>query len=149
MMAAGDSGLWVYLAATPLFWLTATLTAWIAATAIARRCSGHPLVNPVLISVVLVGLVLVGAGIDYATYFQGAQFIHFLLGPATVALAVPLVRQARLVAQNLLPMLAALAAGSVTAVLSVLACGWAFGFPPSVVISMAPKSSTAGVAMAI
>lgn len=149
MMAAGDSGLWVYLAATPLFWLTATLTAWITATAIARRCSGHPLVNPVLISVVLVGLVLVGAGIDYATYFQGAQFIHFLLGPATVALAVPLVRQARLVAQNLLPMLAALAAGSVTAVLSVLACGWAFGFPPSVVISMAPKSSTAGVAMAI
>ncbi len=46
MMAAGDSGLWVYLAATPLFWLTATLTAWITATAIARRCSGHPLVNP-------------------------------------------------------------------------------------------------------
>lgn len=144
---AGD--LWVYLAATPLFWLTATLAAWLAASAVARRSGGHPLVNPVLISVVLVGTGLTLSGVDYATYFEGAQFIHFLLGPATVALAVPLVRQARLVAQNLLPMICALAAGSVTAVLSVLGCGWLFDFPPSLVVSMAPKSSTAGVAMAI
>lgn len=141
--------LWVYLSATPLFWLTATLIVWLLANAVARRAGGHPLVNPVLISVILIGSGLTLGGISYATYFEGAQFIHFLLGPATVALAVPLVRQIRLVASNLLPMLAALAAGSVTAVLSVLVLSRLFGFPASLTVSMAPKSSTAGVAMAI
>lgn len=147
--AAPPSSLWVYLSATPLFWLTATLVVWLLANAAARRANGHPLVNPVLISVVVIGTGLTLGGVAYPAYFEGAQFIHFLLGPATVALAVPLVRQIKLVAANLLPMVAALAAGSLTAVLSVLALGALFGFPEALTVSMAPKSSTAGVAMAI
>lgn len=149
VVPALPSSLWVYLSATPLFWLTATLIVWLVANAAARKANGHPLVNPVLISVVVIGTGLTLGGVAYPAYFEGAQFIHFLLGPATVALAVPLVRQIKLVAANLLPMLAALAAGSVTAVLSVLALGALFGFPETLTVSMAPKSSTAGVAMAI
>jgi predicted murein hydrolase (TIGR00659 family) len=141
--------IWVYLSATPLLWLSLTLVAWIAADAIASACGRHPLVNPVLIAIVMMGSVLVATGTPYETYFQGAQFVHFLLGPATVAIAVPLVRHRALVRANILPMMAALVAGAVTAVVSVVAVAAALGVPREILVSLAPKSVTAGIAMAI
>jgi predicted murein hydrolase (TIGR00659 family) len=144
-----DFSLWVYLSTSPLLWLTATLGAWLAADWLARRSGRHPLVNPVLIAVVLLAALLVITGTDYKIYFDGAQFVHFLLGPATVALAVPLYRNRLLVARNLLPMAAALGAGSVTAIVSALAIAAAFGLPHKVLVSLAPKSVTAAVAMAV
>jgi len=141
--------IWVYLSATPLLWLALTLVAWIVADAIASACGRHPLVNPVLIAVALMGTILVATGTPYETYFQGAQFVHFLLGPATVAIAVPLVRHRTLVRANIVPMLAALLAGAVTAVVSVVVVAAALGVPREILVSLAPKSVTAGIAMAI
>lgn len=141
--------IWVYLSATPLLWLALTLVAWIVADAIASACGRHPLVNPVLIAIALMGTILVATGTPYETYFQGAQFVHFLLGPATVAIAVPLVRHRTLVRANIAPMLAALLAGAVTAVVSVVAVAAALGVPREILVSLAPKSVTAGIAMAI
>jgi predicted murein hydrolase (TIGR00659 family) len=141
--------IWVYLSATPLLWLTLTLVSWIVADAIARASGRHPLVNPVLIAIAAMGAVLIATGTPYETYFQGAQFVHFLLGPATVAIAVPLVRHRTLVLANILPMAAALLAGAVTAVVSVVAVAAAFGVPREILVSLAPKSVTAGIAMAI
>ncbi len=141
--------LWVYLSATPLLWLTVTLAAWLAADGLARRSGRHPLVNPVLVAVALVAALLAATGTDYRAYFDGAQFVHFLLGPATVALAVPLHRNWPLVRRNLLPMLAALAVGSVAAIVSAVGIGAALGLPRDVLVSLAPKSVTAGVAMAV
>jgi predicted murein hydrolase (TIGR00659 family) len=147
MTAAGS--LWVYLAATPLLWLTVTVLVWLLADWLATLSGRHPLVNPVMIAIVLVALVLTATGTPYGTYFAGAQFVHFLLGPATVAIAVPLFRNWAIVRRNLLPMLAALAAGSVVAVASALAIAAAFGVPRPVLIALAPKSVTAGIAMGI
>ena len=141
--------IWVYLEATPLLWLALTLVSWIVADAIARACGRHPLVNPVLIAIAAMGAVLIATGTPYETYFQGAQFVHFLLGPATVAIAVPLVRHRTLVLANILPMAAALLAGAVTAVVSVVSVAAAFGVPREILVSLAPKSVTAGIAMAI
>ena len=141
--------LWVYLSTAPLFWLTLTLLAWLAADALARASGRHPLVNPVLIAVALLGAMLLASGTDYRTYFNGAQFIHFLLGPATVALAVPLYRNLAMVRRYLVPMVVALLAGSVVAILSAVALASALGAPHAVLVSLAPKSVTAGVAMAI
>ena len=141
--------LWVYLSTSPLLWLTVTFVAWLAADALARRSGRNPLVNPVLIAVVLVGTLLKLTGTDYKVYFGGAQFVHFLLGPATVALALPLHRNWPLVRRNLLPMAAALVVGSLTAIASALAIAASFGVPRSVLVSLAPKSVTAPVAMAI
>jgi predicted murein hydrolase (TIGR00659 family) len=141
--------IWVYLEATPLLWLALTLVSWIVADAIARACGRHPLVNPVLIAIAAMGAVLIATGTPYETYFQGAQFVHFLLGPATVAVAVPLVRHRTLVLKNILPMAAALLAGAVTAVVSVVGVAAAFGVPREILVSLAPKSVTAGIAMAI
>jgi predicted murein hydrolase (TIGR00659 family) len=143
------STLWVYLAATPLLWLTVTLAAWLVADGLARASGRHALVNPVLIAVVLVALLLHATGTDYPTYFEGAQFVHFLLGPATVALGVPLYRNLAQVRRNLLPMAAALAVGSVVAVVSAVGIAAALGVPRAVLVSLAPKSVTAGIAMGV
>jgi predicted murein hydrolase (TIGR00659 family) len=141
--------LWVYLSATPLLWLTATLLAYAAADRLSRASGRNPLLNPVLIAVALLATVLGATGTPYAAYFEGAQFVHFLLGPATVALAVPLHEHWPQVKRSLVPILGALAAGSLTAVVSAVGIGLAFGMPPDVLASLAPKSVTAAIAMGI
>lgn len=143
------SELWVYLSTTPLLWLTVTVIVYVIADRIALASARHPLVNPVLISVAFIVAVLWVTATPYQTFFEGAQFVHFLLGPAIVAIAVPLYRNLERVKANLLPMLAALAAGAVTAASSALAIAAAFGVPADVLASLAPKSVTAGVAMGI
>ncbi len=147
-MAMTD-GLWVYLATSPLLWLAGTLVVWLAATNIARLSPGSALLNPIMLSIATISIVLLAAGIDYADYFQGAQFIHFLMGPATVALGIPLYEKLALVKSNLLPLVAALVAGSLTAVGATVSLAHLFGFAPDVVASLAPKSTTAAVAMAV
>src|SRR5258708_22670000 len=97
----------------------------------------------------ILGAFLILTGTSYTTYFGGAQFVHFLLGPATVALAVPLYENRKQVIAAILPMLAALVVGSITAIVSVVLLAEAFGLPRAVVLSLAPKSGTAGVAMGI
>jgi predicted murein hydrolase (TIGR00659 family) len=139
--------IWVYLAATPLLWLTATLAAYAAADALSARFKRHTLANPVAIASAIVVAMLLATGTSYVAYFAGAQFVHFMLGPATVALAIPLYRNLGLVRQALLPMAAALVAGSLTAAASAVLIAWAFGSPADVLASLAPKSVTAPIAM--
>jgi predicted murein hydrolase (TIGR00659 family) len=143
------ASLWVYLAATPLTWLVATLAAYAAADWLSQKSGRNPLVNPVLIAVLLLAAVLHGLGTPYKTFFEGAQFVHFLLGPATVALAVPLHRNWAVVRRSLAPLLAALVAGAVTASVSAVGIAWAFGAPFEVLASLAPKSVTAAIGMGI
>ncbi|MCQ4632643.1 LrgB family protein [Shinella sp. CPCC 100929] len=144
-----SDGLWVYLATSPLLWLSGTLVIWIFATFLAGLRPGNPLFNPTLMSIVTIAAILYLTGIDYQRYFEGAQFIHFLLGPATVALGIPLYEKLALVRRNLLPMIVALTVGSLTAVGSTILLSEAFGFPQLITASLAPKSTTAAVAMAI
>lgn len=146
-MTSPVSGIWVYLSASPLLWLTVTLCAYWAADAIAARMGRPPLANTVVISAAFIVAVLVATRTPYDTYFGGAQFVHFLLGPATVALAVPLWRNLAHVRRALPAMAAALIAGSVTAAVSAVAIAWAFGAPREVLASLAPKSVTAPIAM--
>lgn len=141
--------LWSYLAREPLFWLTLTLLAYLAGDRAFRASGRRALVNPVLIAVILVALVLEGTGTPYPDYFEGAQFVHFMLGPATVALAVPLHANLPRLKAAALPMAAALVAGSITAMVSALAIGAAFGLDRATLLSLAPKSSTAPVAIGV
>lgn len=143
------SDIWIYLERAPLLWLTATLVAYSIGDAAFRAAGRRPWANPVLIAVILLALVLWGTDTGYETYFEGAQFVHFMLGPATVALAAPLHANLREVRRSALPMLAALFAGSLTAILTALGVGWAMGVRGSVLLSLAPKSATAPVALGI
>ena len=141
--------LWVYLGASPLLWLTVTIAVYAVADALSAKAGRHPLANPVLIAAAILGTALVLAGVPYRDYFEGAQFVHFLLGPATVALGLPLVRRWSEVRRRIVPMLAALVAGSVTAVVSTVAVAALLGAPGEIVASLAPKSVTTPIAMGI
>jgi putative effector of murein hydrolase len=148
-MTANPFSLWVYLSQTPLLWLTVTLLVYAVVDAASLATHRNPLMNPVLHSIWIIGLFLYVTGTSYTTYFSGAQFVHFLLGPATVALAVPLYENRKLVAAAILPMLVALLVGSATAIVSVVLFAEAAGLPRDIVLALAPKSVTAGVAMGI
>lgn len=145
----GDFAVWVYLSRTPLLWLTVTLVAYAVADRIATATNRNPLANPVLVAIAITAAVLEATRTPYATYFEGAQFVHFLLGPATVALAFPLYVYRATVLRALAPMLAALVVGSVVALSSALTLGHLLGVPREVIVSLAPKSVTTGVAMGI
>ncbi|MDE4304119.1 LrgB family protein [Phaeobacter gallaeciensis] len=140
---------WVYLSASPLFHLTLTLVAFQLASFLFEKTGRNPLLNPVLGAVLIVVAVLILTGTDYGSYFEGAQFVHFLLGPATVALAVPLYRQWYRVRRSVLAVVVSLVAGSLTAILSAVAVAWIAGSSEAVLASVAPKSVTAPVAMGI
>ncbi|WAJ26226.1 LrgB family protein [Antarcticirhabdus aurantiaca] len=143
------SDIWVYLAASPLLALTMTLVAFQAASWIHVKAGRPALLNPVLLTVAAVVAVLVLTGTSYETYFEGAQFIHFLLGPATVALAIPLYRQFERVKRSAFAVAASLLAGSLSAILASLGAGLVFGVDAASLVSLAPKSATAPVAMGI
>lgn len=140
---------WVYLSATPLLGLTLTLLVYQGAFVLYRRSGFHPLANPVAIAVTGLGLLLWVTNTPYATYFEGAQFVHFLLGPATVALAVPLLEQLPRLKRLWLPLLGALVAGTLAATVSAIGIGWLLGASKATLASLAPKSVTTPVAMGI
>ena len=141
--------IWVYLSTSPLLGLTLTLLAYQAAFSIYRRVGFHPIANPVLISVaILAGLLLV-TGTSYQAYFDGAQFVHFLLGPATVALAIPLHAQWPRLRAMAGPLTIALLAGSLTAALSAWGIGALLGGSRESLMSLAPKSVTTPIAMGV
>ena len=141
--------IWVYLAASPLLWLSMTLAVYLVGQWLFRRSGGRALFNPVALAITLLVSLLLLTGTPYTTYFSGAQFIHFLLGPATVALAIPLYLHWDRVRRLFLPILAGLLAGSLTAILSAMGIAWLLGGSPQTLLSLAPKSVTTPVAMGI
>ncbi|WP_322495559.1 LrgB family protein [Chloroflexus sp.] len=141
--------IWVYLAQTPLLWLTATIAVYRAMTLISRRFGSPPLLNPVLLSIIALVSILLLTGTPYATYFDGAQFVHFLLGPATVALAIPLYESERTLRRIFWPALAGLVVGSATGITAAVLAGRLAGLSEQTLRSLAPKSITTPIAMGI
>ena len=141
--------LWVYLSATPLFGLTATLVTYVLAQTVYEHLGHAPWANPVLWTVLTLAVLLTLSGTAYPTYFAGAQFIHFLLGPAVVALAWPLWQRRAELRARAGAVLAAALAGGAAAAGAAGGLGWALGLPAPVLRSLAPKSITAPVAMGI
>jgi predicted murein hydrolase (TIGR00659 family) len=126
-----------------------TVGVFVLASWISRRTGGHPLANPVLISVGLIILLLTVTRVPYQRYAEGTQLISFLLGPATVALAVPLFRHLDKVRKAALSILAGVVAGSAAGVLSAVVISLAFGAERELAASLTTKSITAPVAMGI
>ncbi|HBK46818.1 MAG TPA: hypothetical protein DDZ67_10380 [Xanthomonadaceae bacterium] len=137
------------MAVSPLLWLALTLGCFLFGKAAQRLCGGSPLVNPVLVAILAMVLLLKATGTSYDAYFNGAQFINFLLGPATVALAVPLARNIGHIRGSLREIGLALLAGSLTSTLSGVLLVWLFGGARDVAMSMAAKSVTTPIAIAV
>ena len=143
------ASLWVYLAESRLLWLFATLAAYLIGDALFRASGRHAAANPVMIAILALAAALTLTGTPYAAYFEGAQFVHFLLGPATVALAVPLWANRAAIRASLLPMAAALVAGSLTAVVVAVGVASALGATTETLLALAPKSATTPIAMGV
>ncbi|TDR81455.1 LrgB family protein [Paludibacterium purpuratum] len=134
---------------SPLTGLFLTLLAYRLAIALNRRCHGHPLTNTVLVGVLLVISVLWGSGMQYQEYMSGARFIHLLLGPATVALAVPLYDNLHHLKRSAPALFFALLFGGVVGILSGAVLGQLFGLPRPILLSILPRSATTPIAMGI
>lgn len=149
MSEGGLFRIWVFLAGSPLLWLTVTVLVYLAALRLYARSGGHSLVNPILLSVAGVVGVLHLTGTPYPVYFDGAKFVHFLIGPATVALAVPLYTQLERLKRMWLPIGVALLVGSTVAIATALAIARLFGATRETMLSLAPKSATLPIAMSL
>lgn len=141
--------LWTPIAATPLVWIVVTFAAYVSGRGVQRVCRGSVFASPVLAAIAIVISVVLATGTDYKTYFADTQFINFLLGPATVALAVPLARNIGLIRKNLHSVGLALLAGSLTSIVSGIGLVWLLGGSRTVALSMAPKAVTTPIAVAV
>jgi predicted murein hydrolase (TIGR00659 family) len=141
--------IWDHLVDSPLLWLTATLLAYHLACVVSHWLKSNPLANPILIAMLLLGGILWATGTPYTSYFEGARLIHFLLGPATVALAIPLYLQLHRVRALALPLAIGLPIGCVAAIVSAVLVAQAFGGSEATLASLAPKSVTTPIAMGI
>jgi putative effector of murein hydrolase len=148
-MSSAIEALWSPLAPMPLLWLAVTLAAYLGARRLQRLCGGSPLANPVLIAMAIVSAILLVTGTPYQVYFEGARLISFLLGPATVALAIPLARNLHHVRRSLFGIGVALLAGSATSIIAGVGLVKLLGGSRLVALSMAPKAATTPIAMAV
>ena len=140
---------WVYLAASPLWWLTLTILTYLLAQKLFLKSGSLAILNPVAVSIIALIALLMLSRTPYERYFAGAQFLHFLLGPATVALAVPLFRQLPRLKAIWLPVFVSLGIGVLTGAFSAVAIGYVLGLDRMTLLSLAPKSVTTPVAMGI
>lgn len=141
--------IWAYLQTQPLLGLAATLCAWELACFIDAMAGHKALSNPTVLAVLMLVTVLLVTGTKYQTYFAGAVYIHFLLGPATVALAVPMYANWPAIKRNFIPILVSIGAGSTVAAVSAMLIARALGAPHDIIMSLGPKSVTTPIAMGV
>ncbi|HYD29962.1 MAG TPA: LrgB family protein [Azospirillaceae bacterium] len=149
IVTARLADVWTQLASQPLLWLMATLAAYVTGRWVQDQTKGHPLANPVAIAIILLAAALILTGTPYDTYINGAQILNFLLGPATVALAVPLYQNLDKVRRMLPSLMVGLAIGSTVGVLSSSGTALLLGASKPMVLTLAPKAVTSPIAMGI
>ena len=145
--------IWVYLSGNPLSALFLTLLAYQIGLWCYKKSGQHPFTNPVMIAVLLLAAFLQITGLSYQQYFEGAQFVHFLLGTATVALAVPIYQGLTAVKgqtfRTLVLLSAALLVGGALSIGSALGTAHLLGANLDIVQSLWSKSVTAPIAMGV
>jgi putative effector of murein hydrolase len=129
--------------------IAGTLAAYVCAVRLARAARSHPLLNPVLVGVLLVAGGLAVARLPLQTYIAASEPFRLLLGPATVALAIPLYRRLAAVRRSGVAVVAAVVAGSAASTVAGIAIAAAFGAPAIVVRALLTKSVTAAAAVGI
>ncbi|WP_447554836.1 LrgB family protein [Vreelandella sp. EE22] len=142
-------GLLEALAATPLFAVGLTLCAYLAANALFIRLKRPTWLPAVLIAALLLAAMLALIGLPYERYRQGATWLTILLGPATVALGLPLYQQLGHIRALWRPLSVCLPLAASLAACYALGIAWLMGAPPDILASIAAKSVTAPIAIGI
>lgn len=147
-MTADWLGAWQALTHHPLFGIGITLGAYQVAMAAYER-TRWVFLQPVLVSMLTVIGILLLSGLSFAEYKNSVAALTLLLGPATVALAVPLYLNLRRIRQLFWPIIITLALAGTFATVMGVGLAWAFGAEPIMLMSMAPKSVTSPIAMLV
>ena len=109
----------------------------------------YAFLNPLLISIIFVIGVVMLCGVDYESYENSAQYLSYLLTPATVCLAVPLYQQMTLLKKNLAALACGILAGVLASLGSVLLLAFLFGLEHDVYVTLLPKSITTAIGMGV
>ncbi len=134
---------------SPLFLITLTLLAYQLGQTFYRRTGKIFFLHPLITSSTAIASTLMALQVDYEHYFSATYLLHFLLGPATVALALPLHRYFHCVKTQATPIVATLVIGSLCAITSTLWLADSLGASQDVLLSLAPKSVTTPIALNI
>lgn len=137
------------LSATPLFAVALTLAAYLVAMALLKRLGRPPWLPAIVLATALLVGALVLTGMDYTTYQEGARWLTVLLGPATVALGMPLYQLLPRIRQLWRPLAVCLPISATMAIVYALGIAWLMGATPETIASLAAKSVTAPIAMGI
>jgi predicted murein hydrolase (TIGR00659 family) len=132
-----------------LLWLPCTIVLYAGSSALHRRLNKAPIANPTLLTIAALVPVLACSGIPYKAYFESVAILHYLLGTAVVALALPLYRNAGRLRGRCVCLAVALVAGSLASIFVGLSVAVLAHASASTVLSLAPKSATAAVSMEI
>lgn len=137
------------LKATPALWMVVTLAIYMVASWLNVKARKTPFLHPVLVSLSIIIAILLSLDTSYDTYMEGGRYIHVLLGPAVVALAIPLYKNLDTVRRLFLPLVLGAGFGAVLAAISAIGVGLWFGLDEQLLLSLAPKSVTSPIAIAI
>ena len=139
---------WDWLTASPLFGITLTLAGYALGRWLHQR-TGSPVFQPVLVAIVVIVAVLKLGDVSYADYLEGGSYVGFWLGPATVALALPLHHEWHLVRRAAIPILTGVLAGTVVSICSAILVTDLAGGNRVLQLTMAPKAATTPVSLAL
>ncbi|CAH0991860.1 Inner membrane protein YohK [Sinobacterium norvegicum] len=134
---------------SPLFALVLTLGVFQLSQVLYLRCGKRLLLHPMLISVAVIATTIWLLEIDYQRYFVANEILYYMLGPATVALALPLYLQFKHIRALWKQLLVVIVLGASAAVAFAVGIAWLFGGTLETMISMAPKSVTTPIAMGL
>lgn len=136
-----------YITTTPLLWLILTIGSYKLGIIIYEKFNKHTLLQPIIIAYAIIMSVLLISGVSYEEYFKGVEIIHFFLGPATVALALPLYNNLKHIKSLFIPILITLIIAGVFSILIAVGLLWLFGAELPTILSMTTKSITAPIAI--
>ncbi len=145
----GVVALWHAIAATPAFGLALTVGVYALVRVMAARLGGAAWANPVLWTLAVVVAVLLSTGTRYSDYMRGGSVLSLLLGPAIVALALPIYLNARRLARVAGPVVLSTALGASVGIAAAIAIAGLLGGVPATVLALAPTHATSPVASAV
>jgi predicted murein hydrolase (TIGR00659 family) len=136
------------LLSQPLFQITVTMIVYVFINRLYRRVHFF-LFNPLLLGTAIIIYILQYTNVDYATYSKGGDMITFLLGPATVALGVPLYKQIPNIRAHFMSIILGVVIGATTSLVSTVLIAKALGASKETLLSIAAKSTTMPIAIGI
>ncbi|MGB5792218.1 LrgB family protein [Poseidonibacter sp.] len=136
-----------YINSTPLTWLIVTLLSFKIGIIIYEKFNKHTLLQPIIIAYILIMSLIVLTETSFEQYFKSVEIIHFFLGPATVALALPLYNNLKYIKSLFVPIVVTLFVAGVFSILIAVVLLWIFGAELPTILSMTTKSITAPIAI--